>query len=458
MKTFTISALAQMINAETPANPQAVVTGVSIDSRTIKPGDCFFAIAGEQFDGHDYAAQAFDKAAACVVADRKNFDSSFAGGPILKVPNTVRALGRLAGKYRRQCNYKVVAITGSVGKTTTRQIVHQVLSKRYNVFQSPKNFNNQLGLPLTLLGARAEIDIVIAEIAGSAPGEIGRLSRLAKPDIAVITNVSPAHLAGFGNLQTIVKEKLSITDGLRPGGTLIINADNEQLVNRCRENSIEFTSFGTSADCRIQARDISCGSTDSRFTIEDTRINIPLPGRGNIQNATAAWAICRLFGVSLQEFAEAVKTVTSLPMRTELIKTGTLTILNDCYNANPTSMQNALDILAGLKRAAKARAVFICGDMAELGSKSKYFHKQLGSMIAKAWVKLLIAICKWSKTVSEAAQKESPDTLQTICLSDNVSTCNQLKNLIKDYDVILIKGSRVNKLETVVEKLKELFE
>ena len=223
MKKFQIADLAKIIKAhpQQAASPDSF-TGVSTDSRSIQPGDCFFAIAGDNFDGHDYVPGVFAKGAACAVVSR---DIDPAGNCLLKVNDTTKALGDFAAEYRRLMNFKVIAITGSVGKTTVRQILYHVLSRHYRVYQSPKNFNNQIGLPLTLLGADPDHQIVIAELGTNHPGEIAHLTRIAQPNIAVVTSVHPAHLEGFGNVSAIAKEKLSISQGLPPDGVLIINAE-----------------------------------------------------------------------------------------------------------------------------------------------------------------------------------------------------------------------------------------
>ncbi|MFQ5772334.1 MAG: UDP-N-acetylmuramoyl-tripeptide--D-alanyl-D-alanine ligase, partial [bacterium] len=233
MKKFSIEALARIIKGriERDTSHDSYFTGVSIDSRTTKAGDCFFAIPGENFDGHDYVSDAFAKGAICAVINKNRVTGHVPRGTVLKVDDTVKALGDLAREYRQQAGFKVVAITGSVGKTMTRQITYHVLSQHYHVFASPKNFNNKIGLPLTLLSASPEHQIVIAELGSNHPGEIAYLTRIAQPDIAVVTNVYPAHLEGFGDLQTIVREKLSISEGLQPGGALIINADLVKWLN-----------------------------------------------------------------------------------------------------------------------------------------------------------------------------------------------------------------------------------
>jgi UDP-N-acetylmuramoyl-tripeptide--D-alanyl-D-alanine ligase len=455
MKEFSIASLAQIIKAE-PIKNGGVFTGVSIDSRTTQAGDCFFAIAGDNFNGHDYVSDAFTKGAVCAVV-RNSKDEKFTGDCVLKVKDTIKALGDFAGEYRKQGNFKVIAITGSAGKTTTRQIAYHILSQHYRVFQAPKNFNNNIGLPLTLLGAEPEDEIIIAELGSNHPGEIAYLTRIAQPDIAVVTNVYPAHLAGFSDLQTIIQEKLAISEGLQDEGVLIINADCDRLVDACWAKGTRFTTFGESNQCDIQAQNITYDCLGSRFTIDGTQVCLPLAGAGNVENAIAAWSICNRFGINIDDFAKAVKTLPAIPMRAELLQVGTLTVLNDCYNANPASMRNALDILANLGSAEKRRLVFICGDMAELGRQAEHLHVELGVSIAQAKVRLLLAAGKFAKITAEAAKASAEYDLQTKSFENTLSACNNLEEFIKDYDIVLVKGSRVAKLEMAIEKLKELF-
>ncbi|MHC4188483.1 MAG: UDP-N-acetylmuramoyl-tripeptide--D-alanyl-D-alanine ligase [Planctomycetota bacterium] len=432
-------------------------TGVSTDSRNTKAGDCFFAIDGENFDGHDYVADAFAKGAACAVVAKDLGDEEFAGKCLLKVDDTIKALGDFAREYRRQAGLIVVAITGSVGKTTTRQIAYQALSRRFRVFQAPKNFNNSIGLPLTLLGADAENQIVIAELGTNHPGEMAYLTRIALPDIAVVTNIYPAHLEGFGDLKTIIQEKLSISEGLQGDGVLIINADFGQLVEACRVKRAKFQTFGKSDGSDYQARNITSDGSTSRFTIDGIEVYLPLAGSGNVENTLVAWAVCSHFGLTIDDFARAVKTLSPAPMRAELLKIGTLTVLNDCYNANPASMKNALRILCDLNSDRKYRLVFICGNMAELGVHAERLHAGLGTSITQANVQLLLTIGKFAKITAEAAKASAEYNLQIKCFVDTLSACNNLHEFIKDYDIILVKGSRTARLEMAVEKLKELF-
>ncbi len=492
MRTFSIADLSGIINAR-PVAPELAIgttnsarhktqdsgliglgsgvgglgssfTGVSTDSRTTRPGDCFFAIPGENFDGHDYVDDAFAKGAVCAVVSKDIPVGKPTDKPILKVEDTIKALGDFATEYRRQSSFKVAAITGSTGKTTTKEIVYQVLRQHFKVHQSPKSFNNNIGLPLTLLVADPDDQIVIAELGSNHPGEIAHLTRIAAPNIAMVINVHSAHLEGFGDLKTIIQEKLSISEGLNSDGVFIINADFEDLVSACRAKGIKFITFGKSNGADYQAKNISYEASASRFTVDGIEVYLPLPGPGNVENALAAWAVCSRLGLAIEDFANAVKNLSPVSMRAELLQIGTLTILNDCYNANPASMKNALDILAGLDSTGKRRLVFICGDMAELGSQTESLHAELGISIAKTKVGLLLSVGKFAKIAAQTAKttaEQNSGSLQTgplqiKCLEDTISACNNLHEFIKDYDIILVKGSRTTGLEMIVEKLKEL--
>ncbi|MHC4636035.1 MAG: UDP-N-acetylmuramoyl-tripeptide--D-alanyl-D-alanine ligase [Planctomycetota bacterium] len=455
MKSISIQTLAEIINAQNRQNITGLFTGVSIDSRTIQPGQCFFAVPGENFDGHNYIKTAFEKGAACAVVSARNPDD-FQDKAILKVTDTVKALGLLGAAYRRQCAFKVVAITGSAGKTTTRQIAYHAISRDFRVTQSPKNFNNFIGLPLTLLAAQPNDQIVITELGTNYPGEIAYLSNIAQPDIAIVTNAYQAHLEGLGNLETVIKEKLSIYQGLSPDGVFIINADCPGLMQTCEKLNRSFITFGKTEQADINAKNIIHAGRQSSFTIDDTRICLPLPGPGNLENALAAWAICKNVGMIIDDFALAISSLNEIHMRAEILEIDTLTVINDCYNANPASMKNALAILSSLNTDRSRRVVFICGDMAELGDKSQQLHAELGSIIAETGVNVLLTVGSFGKITTQAVRSANRDLLIN-CFEDTDSLCNNLEKFIKNSDIVLVKGSRINRLETAVEKIKQLF-
>jgi len=454
MKQFYTKDLAKIINANTTSDlpPDSSFSSISTDSRTTKKGDCFFAIKGPNFDGHDYVHQAFRNSASCAVVSKDVNTKN-----TLIVKDTLKALGDFAAHYRKTQNFKVVAITGSAGKTTTRHIIHHVLSQKYKTAQAPKNFNNTIGLPLTLLNADPQHQIVVAELATNHPGEIHYLSKIASPEIALVTNVQPAHLEGFADLNAIANEKISIANALTTDGILIINADCKILLDTAKQKNLNFITFGKSDHCDIQAKNITCNPSHSTFTIDSAQINLPLPGPGNVENAIAAWAVCKNLQIKIEEFALALNSLPPLNMRTEIIKLGKITVINDCYNANPASMKNALKILANLKTK-NQRLVFICGDMAELGKNTEPLHEQLGLDIADAKIDVLITVGNLAKITQQSAKITAHYELNTKSYNDTVSACNNLHKFVKDYDIVLVKASRTMKLEKAVEKLKELFD
>jgi UDP-N-acetylmuramoyl-tripeptide--D-alanyl-D-alanine ligase len=453
MRTLSLNEVARIVGAEAAVGSETSVTGVSTDTRTIQKGDCFFALAGENFDGHNYIHEAFAKGAACAVVERAVEGT----GPVLRVQSTIQALGDLARAYRRMSGFKVVALTGSVGKTTTRQIIHHALGQGFCVHQAQKSFNNNIGLPLTLLGAEPQTQIVVAELGANHPGEIAPLTRIAQPDVALVTNAHPAHLAGFGDLATIVREKLSIAEGLSPEGTLIINGDMEPLVAACRKRGRSFRTFGKSSGVDYRAENIVCEALHSTFTIDGTPIRVPLPGPGNVENALAAWAVCSQFSLTLDAFAQALANLPAVAMRAQAMEIGTLTVLNDCYNANPASMKNALAMLHNLRPDGDAkpsrRLVFICGEMAELGSQTEALHAELGPAVAEAGVDLLVTVGAAPRTTARVARQAARHDLQTRNFDDTLSACNHLQEFIQPDDIILVKGSRTARLEQVVDKL-----
>ena len=246
MIPITIKKLTQILNAQiiTPSPDDSVrISAVSIDSRTTQPGDCFFAISGENFDGHDYIPQAAENGATCIVVE-KNFTPPDNLTPVLNVQNTINALGTLANWYRTQLSAKVIAITGSAGKTTTRSIIYNCMKNHFNTLTAQKNFNNTIGLPLTILNAEPEHEVLVVELGTNAPGEIEYLSRTTQPDIAIITNVYEVHLEKLGDISGVIKEKASIYIGLRSNGIFIINSDFQNLLDYCKKLNLPFITFG----------------------------------------------------------------------------------------------------------------------------------------------------------------------------------------------------------------------
>lgn len=433
------------------------ITGVSIDSRTIGAGDLFFAIGGANFDGHDYAAAAVEKGAACAVLERPiNLPGETAAAVVL-VEDTIAALGKLASWYRLQLNAKIIAVTGSAGKTTTRQMLFQVLNEFYRCRQAPKSFNNHIGVPLTILSTEREDEILLLELGSNNPGEIAALTELSKPDAAVVTFIGPAHLEGFRTLENVLAEKVSIAKGLRQGGTLYLNGDQPELVDKARTLfDGRMITFGSRSECDIIGSDFQTTGDAGSLVIEGQRVNVPLAGRANLMNVLTVWSICKDLKVTLSDFINIISRLKPVSMRLEVLRAGALTILNDCYNANPASMANALECLGGFITCEKKRGVFIAGTMYELGEQSTALHRTLGRQAADHGVKLLLGVGPFAKDIAAGALEVCPQ-MQAETFENADLLCNNLHKSVKPDDIILVKGSRAAGLEKAVECLRVLF-
>lgn len=454
MYEIKIRQLADILDADIVGPPDSVasVSGVCIDSRRILTGRIFFAIEGENFDGHDFVEASFAAGASCAVVSKElNISTQ---KPQLVVKDTVIALGRMARWWRKEHNFKVVAITGSAGKTTTRRIIAAALGQKFKVAQSPKSFNNHIGVPLTILAAEKDCDIIVVELGSNSFGEISYLSKIVLPDVALINNVYPVHLEKLGTIEGVIKEKASITDGLNENTKLLVNADFIGLTGHLLETGHVFTTFGTSADCDIKAENLYSNGPDGELTIDGIKVKIPLAGRANLENALAAWAVCKQFGISPAQFANAAEYLETSEMRMEIMSLASITVINDCYNANPASMRNALECLRRISDETAARSVFICGPMNELGAESEKLHAELGERIAKSGVKLLLATGCYANVVANTA-KAAGTVAHTFKNTDAI--CNKLAEFVEPDDIILVKGSRRAKLEKIIVKLEKLL-
>ncbi len=473
MKPLSIRKLAEVIKAQTVSGSTEIVSSVSIDSRIVRQGSVFFAVKGANHDGHDFVNQAFENGAACAVVQKKiavttdspRCDRLATGKLVLLVSDTIKALGELAKYVRSISAWKVIAVTGSVGKTTTKDMLHHVLSSKFRCFAAQKSYNNNIGVPLTVFDAPDDCEFIIAELGSNHPGEIEYLSRIIAPDIALITTICPAHLEGFGSIEGIIKEKVSITAGLKQDGKLFINGDKKELVDYCKESRLDFTTFGTAKTCDIQVKDIEFFGDKSKFVIDDVLVELPLAGRANVENAAAVWAMCKYLGIPAAQLARLIADIKPVGMRLEIIECrqaslsglGSVTVINDCYNANPGSMENALQTLSLLAEQKKKRPVFIFGRMGELGAQSERLHAELGQRIAHYKIPLVLTTKGDSAVAAQMADK-SADFHICVRIFENVRelTAN-LHKFIEPDDIILVKASRSESFEIIVDKLKGLF-
>jgi len=427
-----------------PEDPESCLQGAGIDTRTLRPGEAFVAIAGERFDGHDFLAAASAAGAAIAIVEREVSPTDAAatdsGGrlPILQVASTVGALQRLAGAYRqvlRAGGCRVISVSGSNGKTTTRHLIHHTLSHAgLKGTQSPKSFNNHLGVPLTLLAARPEHDFLTCEVGTNHPGEIAELAALVRPDIAVLTSIGEEHLEFFRDLAGVAREEAAIFPFVEPTGTLLLPAPHWLPL------SID-PPAGAPYICQ-------------RFDLDPLADDLPLPGAHNRLNASAAAAVAKLFGIEAPAIARALRAAGTMPMRCEVLfadAPGRPTVINDAYNANPTSMRAALGMLQGWQ----GRRVAILGDMLELGEGGRAAHRDIAALARQAAEHTVFIGPLFAEALPAAAGESVGSMTAHAEWSD--TTAEQIVALLEPNDVILIKGSRGMALERLIPAIEQRF-
>lgn len=430
-------------------------SGISIDSRKTEPGDIFFAIKGDNFDGHIFISDARNAGAVCAVTDRKP-DVNI---PYILVDDVRRAFGAFAGAYKSRINIKTVAVTGSVGKTTTRQYIYSVLNTKFRTQKTDGNFNNDIGLPLTLFSLSPDCETLVLEMGMSALGEISALSRIASPDIAVITNIGNSHIEHLGSRENILKAKLEILDGMH-GGTLLLNGDDTLLRAVGEIPGIKKYYFGTDDPlCDFRATNIiqeKTGMTLDVLCPDGTQIcdlHINGYGRHNVYDALAGIACGYITGVSPDEIRIGLCSFEPVAMRQNIKKKGKLTVIEDCYNASPESMAAAVETLCGI---ARGRKVAVLGDMRELGKYSPRLHYILGEKISISGVDMLVTIGAEAEKIARGARNGgmAEDRIMTIESADDPAfAAEKIKEILRDGDTVLIKASRALALERVSELL-----
>ena len=423
--------------------------GVSTDTRRLSPGELFVALRGERFDGADFVSAAAEAGAAGAVVEREPRDvpSDF---ELFVVDDALIALGRLARARRRELGPAVVAITGTTGKTTTKALLAAVLSER--AFSSPGNYNNLVGAPLSLLEAPAEKEIWVLELASNQRGEIEKLGRITEPDHGVITSVSEGHLEGLGNLSGVLDEKLSLLDAVRPGGRVLVAEDPPELVEAARARYPGVLSVGFGAEADERAEECSVTADGVRWTWRGVDFRLPGYGVHLVHDALFAVAMAGSLGVEPGEAAARLSGAAIPPMRGEVRRLGELTLLVDCYNANPSSFRAGLDALDGMAEG-RRRAVLI-GTMLELGDQTGPLHARVAEMIVEAGVELIAATGEFATAFSERAE-ELGERLITSPELDGAYEALAAR-LIGD-EAVLIKASRGMKFERAIPLFEHDF-
>jgi UDP-N-acetylmuramoyl-tripeptide--D-alanyl-D-alanine ligase len=440
---------------------ESLVSGISTDTRSIKHGEIFFALQGENFDGHNFIEQAIcNGAAGAVISDSKKIgDLSLndSGKVILiEVSDTLRALGDIAKYYRQNLQAKFIAVTGSNGKTTTKDMLYHILKNFKNVSRSRNSFNNFIGVPLTIFGVDLTHDFCVVEMGTNAPGEIRRLTEIISPSFTILTNISHTHLAGLGSIEGVANAKAEFIENMNEDGTLITNADDawcSQIASRFNGKVIYF-GFGENA--HIKASKVKRNKSGFIFTVNKSfTINLPVLGKHNIYNSLAAIALCNTIGIRMEDMCEIFMDFKLPPMRMEKRVCGDIIAINDGYNSNPSSMLAALDEFSQLS--APGRRIFVCGDMLELGKDTERLHKEIGKRVASSKVDILWTVGPFSRFVAEGAIANGMSSENVFSCDTSEETCSLIASHLKSKDTVLIKGSRRMKLECVSRQIENCF-
>lgn len=442
-------------------NPEDFVTGVKHDSRECEAGDMFVAIIGENSDGHSYIPQVADRGCRTVMVSHTEGwpEKTESELNVILVEDTEHALGDTAAFYLSRLDVKKVAVTGSVGKTSTRDFIYYVLSEKYNCVRNYKNYNNLIGLPLSVFQMDDTTEAAVLEMGMDRFGEIRRLCEIVRPETGVVTNIGVSHIERLGSREGIFRAKMEITEQLpaqEEGGTLIYAQDAEFL-NRSRiEGAFGQISVGTDSDCDYVVSQVDdYGIEGIEFNLahggESLRVHIPLPGRHNALNGALALAVGELMGIPLEQGCEGLGKASLTGRRLRRVEGRSITVIDDTYNASPDSVRSAIDVLAGTDR--DGRKVAILGDMFELGDSEETGHRAVGAHAAKAGIDLLCTVGKASRAMADEAEKMKPETM-TVKHFDSVQELkDELRALIGEGDLVLVKASRGMRLEDIVEEL-----
>lgn len=428
---------------------KARVCAVSIDSRTIKPNELFVAIKGVRFDGHNFIAQAGRRGAGAVLfSDSSCLKKHTCLTPMIRVRNTVRALGELAREHRERFRIPVIAVTGSNGKTTTKEMVAAILRIRFDVLCNPGTQNNYIGVPLAVFGLRKRHKVAVIELGANRPGEIGWLSWIIKPRVAIITNIALSHLKFFKSIKGVFKAKIELLKNLSKDAKLIVNKDDRFL---CRLNkvSVEKITFGLNRPADFYGEIIGQSQDETSFLLNRRHyILLRALGRHNVYNALASIACARGLGLSLNEIKRGLALFKTSPMRMQVVKLGKVKIINDCYNSNPQSFASALDFLR--EYPARGRRIVVCGDMLELGGQGQALHIDLGKRLAKDKIDFLITVGPRARDIARGAQSAGMPRGQIRICRLRPRAASILNGIVLPEDIVLIKGSRAMKMEQVL--------
>jgi UDP-N-acetylmuramoyl-tripeptide--D-alanyl-D-alanine ligase len=454
---LSLSKIAEFISAQGDFPRDDIAHGYSIDSRTVGLGELFFAVKGDRFDGHDFVTAAVEQGAVAAVI-RKDQLHRFAGNSrVLAVEDTLVALQTLATAVRKLWGKPLIGVTGSAGKTTTKEAIAHVLASKFRVLKSEGNFNNHFGLPLMLLKLQPEHDLAVIEMGMSHAGEIRALAKIAQPEIGVVTNVAPVHLEFFDSLAGIARAKYELVESLPSNGTAVLNADDEYVSQFGRDFKGRVIKYGTAANADIRAENVrSLGTDGSEFEIVagDIRehVRLPLVGDHNILNALAAVSVSIACGLKVSGAVAALATLKPADKRGQVVQVGNITVINDCYNSNPKALHAMIDALASMKA---PRRILVAGEMLELGPAGEEMHRNAGKHAAEKNINMVLGVRGLAQAMVDGARQAGAH-------AEFVATPEEagewLSREMRDGDVVLLKASRGVKLEKALETWKARIE
>lgn len=455
MKPLSIRELRQAVGGKVISQivgHEPVVRAICTDTRAMKPASLFIALRGENHDGHAHLAAAAAGGAIAAMIETPPAEE-IPGLLLLQVPNTRTAMGRLATTIRKQLRGKVIAVGGSNGKTSTKHLIQAALGDRLRGSISPKSFNNDIGVPLTIFAADSSQDYLVLEMGTNHPGEMKLLSDMARPDIAVITNVGCEHLEGLGDLDGVRREEAAMVAGLAEQGLLIVNGDDAGLLEAIGGYRGKCLTFGFDRSNDLFPTDIVCSDHGVRFKLNTSRteVFVPLLGRHTAVNALAAMAVARRMGVSDATILDGLAKATGPEMRLQLQRLGGISLLNDAYNANPESMRAAMQTLADLP--AEGRRIAVLGEMRELGDAAESLHRDIGQSASGHGFDRIVFVGAFAQAMADAAVESGMAAGSIQTCADAQQAAEIVPQMLADGDLVLIKASRGLRLERVAEAI-----
>lgn len=437
------------------------ITGAVIDSRQVEPGYLYIPIRGERVDGHRFIPDVFEKGALAVLSEEPLENPA---GPYIQVASSEQALKDIAEFYRSTLSIKIIGITGSVGKTSTKEMISAVLSQKYNVLKTEGNFNNEIGLPLTILRIRREHEVAVVEMGISEFGEMHRIAKVAKPDICVMTNIGQCHLENLIDRDGVLRAKSEIFDFLKTDGHIVLNGNDDKLITVQEVKGVKpvfyYVEDGTAkkadlpyeitADA-IENKGLRGLNANLHFPEEVCQIHEPIPGVHNVYNGCAAACVGRIMGLTNEEICQGIAHAKTIAGRTNLITLGEVLVIDDCYNANPVSMKASLDVLAQ----ADGRKIAVLGDMGELGENEREMHYDVGKYAANTGVDILFCCGTLSEELAKGAQRGHTKVMY---FADREKLTQTLINFVEAGDTVLVKASHFMEFPKIVKALEEALE